>query len=367
MPSLQCQIAQSDFSNGAIDVETKSKDAMAGSDFLGAVRQRACASWERDFRSAGGVFMGADGIAIGIGKDLSDAAKAYFKRHPKLPPKGLAIVGVTVPTGVASFETLLGAIKNSKLTCFLVYAHGHNDGSGLYLQLAAPSSGVTGQQTTGPIVETLTRLCESDTKATDRELGFLGIDASDLGRLKGLMNDVRSKKIDVFEFRGCNLGRNPGTMKAFKTFLGATTFGAPDYYSFFGPSNVKTGKHWVDNNDKNLVAGDGDWHTYTYNLTNPDGTVISNIATDDALKPIRGNLVADSVATMQRFVKSYIDPQDSFDQRETSVLLHGMWDTGKRKIDTSAVDNPIGTDPNFVDPHAILPNTDEYKNHVVYI
>ena len=312
----------------------------------------------------------ADGIAIGVGDFLASSAKNYFQRHGKLPPNDLAVSNVSVPTGPAAFETLLLAIKQSSATSFLVYAHGHSDGSGLYVQLSARRGAPIGNQTTQNVLDAVLRIANSGKSPTKRELGFLGIQDAEFQTLVGLMHDVQGKQIDLFEFRGCNLGRNPGSMKTFKDFLAPKTFGAPDFYSFFGTSGVGIGKTYVDGNDNYKPNIDGlIWHTYKYSFDNPSGVVLSNIATDGALKPAKGFLTADSRDTVQRFVKTYVDPQDTFRAAETSILLHGMWDTGKRKIEKADLDAPIGKEPpKVIEPNMVLPyGSDDYKNHVIYV
>ena len=310
----------------------------------------------------------ADGIAIGVGGFLASSAKAYFKRHGKLPPKDLPISDVSVPKGAEAFETLLLTIKQSSATSFLVYAHGHSDGSGLYIPLSVSKGATVGNQTTADVLGAVVRIANSGKDPTKRELAFLGIADANFQTLIGLMHDVQGKHIDLFEFRGCNLGRNPASMKTFKDFFSAKTFGAPDLYSFFGDSPVGIGQDYVDNNDKYKPAeSDLIWHTYKYSFDNPSGVVLSNIATDGALKPAKGFLSADSLQTVQRFVVKYVDPQDTFKKGETSISLHGMWDTGKRKIEKADVNAPIGSEPKVVEPNMILPIDGDYTKHVIYV
>ncbi len=314
--------------------------------------------------------MLADGIAIGLEAFLNNSATAYFKKHKVLPPRDLAIASVSVPSGPASFENLLQAMKKSKQASFLVYAHGHSDGSGLYIKLASRKGGPIGQQTTFNNLELIIRLGEGDKPPNDRDLKFLGINKDELNRLTSLMQDMRNKNIDAIEFRGCNLGRNPSSMKNFKDFFGTKNFGAPDLYSFFGTSPVQIGQKLVDENEKRLPKmKDLDWHIYRYSFEQPAGILISNIATDGELKAKAGAIVADSVATVQRWVKKYVDANSTYEATERSVSLHGMWDTGKRKIDVKELENaPLGADVKVVEPNMILPiGSDDYKNHVIYV
>src|SRR6201986_3185976 len=142
----------------------------------------------------------ADAHAIGVGSFLASSAKAYFKRHGKLPPKDLPVSDVSVPNGAEAFETLLLTIKKSSASSFLVYAHGHSDGSGLYIQLSASKGAPVGNQTTADVLGAVLRIANSGKDPTQRELAFLGITDANFQTLVGLMKDVQGKHIDSFEF-----------------------------------------------------------------------------------------------------------------------------------------------------------------------
>ncbi len=307
-----------------------------------------------------------EAFTIGLGEFLSNGLKAYFKKFGRLPPKDLAIKTVTTLTGAESFETLLKAVKKSKETSFLVYAHGQSDGSGLFLRLALRRGAPTGVSTTANMLDLLMRLDGRDKPASDRELGTLGINKVEAENLIGLRRDIRAKKIDTLEFRGCNLGRNLNSVQKFKEFFGAKTFGAPDLYSFFGVSPIQIGQKYIAEHRKHRPGGD--WHEYSYTFENPSGTLVNNVATDANLKPAQGYIVADSLETVQRWVKQYIDSNGTYATKEGSLPLHGLWDTGKRKIDPKAIqDAPLGSDQALPGPAIIMPlGSNDYKDHVIY-
>ena len=154
-------------------------------------------------------------------------------------------------------------------------------------------------------------------------------------------------------------------MQSFKKFFGAASFGAPDLYSFFGTSTVNIGAKYVAEHRDHRPQGT--WYEYPYTFQNPAGTLVNNIAVDE-MKPVSGYAVADSLDTVQRWIKGYIDANGTYETKEGSALLHGMWDTGKRAVDTQAIrDAPIGGGPKLPDPTMFLPLEPNFKKHVIYI
>lgn len=312
----------------------------------------------------------AVGFTIDLGDFLSNSAISYFKQFKRLPPKDLGVSGVTAISGVPSLESLLNAVSASNQNSFLIYAHGQPDGNGLYIRIASRRGAAIGVSATTNVVTSLLTIEKNNKPPTDRQLGFLGIEKAELNRLVGLIQSIRGKKIEAVEFRGCNLGKNPASIKAFKELFSAKTFGAPDLYSFFGDSTVATGQQAMDGHlarrSRMESKGHREWHQSQYQFKNPDGTLLNNVSVGDNLKPMAGYIVADSAKTVDRFVKTYIDKDGSY--TGGNLTLHGMWDRGQHKIDISKMrDAPIEKEPELPPVKLIMPaGSEEYKQHVKY-
>lgn len=120
---------------------------------------------------------------------------------------------------------------------------------------------------TGADLEILNQIAGRErSDPTPAELQKLGIYNNDVSRLIALRERLHSKKIRAIEFRGCNLGRSPRSVRAFCSFFGAVRLGAPQLHSFFGDPAVLHGPGVVDSHE----AGHRGDRTYSY--TYPSGS-----------------------------------------------------------------------------------------------
>lgn len=304
--------------------------------------------------------MTATAFTIGLDTDLAGAVSNYFRKFRVLPPRALAVNATVTPSGTASFERLLRAIKTATTTSAVIVVHGHEDGSGLFLPLANRGRGTVGARTTHDKLQRLMAIAgRTPPQATANDRTELQLRDAEIGRLIGLMQDVRAKNIQAIEFRGCNLGRNARSVGRFREFFGARSFGAPSLHSFFGRNPVSTAA--------NVVASHASGHqgtTFTYSQTFSGKTCSCCIGVNDQRKPRNGHVIADDGATLDSWIQANFDPAGTLGQ-DRRLPIHGLWKFPELNLD----------DPDILanmDPRPIFPlqrnaqNQNLYRAHVVY-
>ena len=201
--------------------------------------------------------MMAHVITLGLGAGMNQDVQAWFRQFNYMPPLPLTAARVDTHEGAQTFEHLLQLVAASPHQRFILMAHGHEDGSGLFLKLAAGSGAGTEHKFLGRFMELADGAAFN---AYDRKT--LGIDNAGLGRILDLMRKIRAKKIDCIEFRACNLGRNTLGLDRFRRFFGARLAGAPDLHTFFGQGPVTTDPKMLDTHAQGHDTKT--WDTYEF-------------------------------------------------------------------------------------------------------
>jgi hypothetical protein len=296
----------------------------------------------------------------------SKHVKKYFETFSVLPPKDVVVSSTTTPSGPESFETLLRAVAASSSNEFVVVVHGFNTGNGLYLKLANRSKAAVGAQTTYQNLETILKIMARPTKApTADEMTKLELKKDDIAELIDVIEKVQAKKIKLVEFRGCNLGRNTHSVTQFRKVFGATSFGAPKLYSFFGESPIAAGSDVMGNHTS---SHEGTTHTYTQTINSK--TVHCCFGIDNARKPVNGHVVADDRNTLEAWVKNNFSSTATLGKKK-ALNTHGLWFIPEpKKIDLN--DPTAGLFEKEELPRPIFPRTvgdngqSEYQLHMVY-
>jgi hypothetical protein len=303
-------------------------------------------------------------LTLGINAGLSSAVSAYFTKFKILPPKSLAVSQTKTLTGANSFETLLNGILAEKTTTdFVIVVHGHETGNGLFLKLVTRDSTGAGFETTGEMLQIIMDVsARNPATATTEEKAKLQLTDAEITRLIGLMSKVRDKKLNLVEFRGCNLGKNASSLTRFRAFLGATTFGAPNLHSFFGKFPAKSGAQIMKDHTQSHASNT---EMYPSSLGGKNSAIC--IGLNDQKKPENGHIVADDATTMDLWIKANLDASNSLG-KDTTLAIHGLWEFRKPPAgDPSGIDPP----PRPIFPLAVAtdgPNKgkNEYALHVIY-
>lgn len=309
--------------------------------------------------------MPAQCFTLGLDAERAKHVKKYFELFSVLPPKDLMVAKTTTPSGPPTFETLLRAVAASPSNEFVIVVHGFDTGDGLYAKLANRANKAVGAQTTYKKLEIILKIMGRQTqKPTSGEREQLELQADDISELIKLIEKVQAKKIKLIEFRGCNLGRNPHSVAQFRKIFGATSFGAPKLYSFFGESPVGTGSHVMS-----IHADKHNGTTRTYSQTIDGKTCHCCFGINEKRKPRNGHIVADDKNTLQAWVKNNYSDTVNIDNKK-SLFTHGLWFIPEiKKID---LNDPDPLPPKEVPPRPIFPRTtaddgtNEYKMNVVY-
>src|SRR4029434_4692308 len=148
----------------------------------------------------GRVMMSAHVIALGLGAGLNKSVQAWFQQFNYLPPLPLTSVRVDTIDKDPTLEHLLALVAASPHQRLILMAHGHEDGSGLFLKMTAGSPMQAEHRFIGRLIE----LAEGQA-FNDYDKKHLGLDKAGLGRILALMKKVRDKKIDCIKFRAVNL------------------------------------------------------------------------------------------------------------------------------------------------------------------
>lgn len=301
-------------------------------------------------------------ITLGLGAGLNKDVQAWFRQFNYLPPLPLTAVRVDTHEGNETFERLLQLVAASSHQRFILMAHGHEDGSGLFLKLAAGSGAATEHK----FLERFMQLAAGATfDAQDRRL--LGIDRKGLDRILDLMRKVRAKKIDCIEFRACNLGRSTLGLDRFRRFFGARLLGAPDLHSFFGHGPVVTDPKLLDSHERGHDSKS--WESYEFphwlrpSDVKPD--LVCCFRVNSHNKPNGGHIAADSPARLDAWIKKYVMPGGK--QPAGDMALHGLWNTTRQIfLEPEDINEPLGGWGGPTHKKLILPATETYRKHIIY-
>ena len=131
--------------------------------------------------------MAAHVITLGLGAGMDQDVQAWFRQFNYMPPLPLTAARVDTHEGAPTthtFEHLLTLVAASSHRRFILMAHGHEDGSGLYLKLAKGSAAATEHKFLERLME-LAAGTGAAFNAYDRQ--HLGIDQAGVGRMLDLM------------------------------------------------------------------------------------------------------------------------------------------------------------------------------------
>jgi len=309
--------------------------------------------------------MSAHVIALGLGSGLNQSVRAWFQQFNYLPPLPLTAAQVDTVDKDPTLEHLLTLVAASPHQRFILMAHGHEDGSGLFLKLTAGSP----MQAEHRFIGRLNELADGQT-FNDFDKKHLGLDKAGLGRILGLMQKVRAKKIDCIEFRACNLGRNTLGLDRFRRFFGARLLGAPDLHTFFGHGPVVTDPKLLDTHQKGHVGGE--WQTYEFpHWLRPSDVkpeLVCCFRVNSHHKPDGGHIAADSPGRLEAWIKKFVMPGGK-PPAKGDMALHGIWNTTKQIIlEPEDINEPLGGwgSAGGTDKRLILPATENYRKHIVY-
>jgi hypothetical protein len=327
---------------------------------------------ERDDAAHGGApwggraMMAAHVITLGLGPGMNQDVQAWFRQFNYMPPLPLTAARVDTQEGAQTFEHLLKLVAASPHQRFILMAHGHEDGSGLFLKLAAGSGAATEHKFLERLME-LAAGTGAAFNAYDRQ--HLGIDQAGVGRMLDLMRKVRDKKIDCIEFRACNLGRHTLGLDRFRRFFGARLAGAPDLHTFFGQGPVTTDQKMLDTHEQG--HGGGTWQTYEFphwlrpRDVKPD--LVCCFRINAHKKPNGGHIAADSPARLDAWIKKYVMAGGK--QPKGNMALHGLWNTTRQIfLEPEDINEPLGGwgSSGGTEKRLILPLTETYRKHIIY-
>ena len=302
-------------------------------------------------------------ITLGLGPDMNQDVHLWFRQFNYLPPLPLSAARVDTHEGAQTFEHLLTLVARSPYQRFILMAHGHEDGSGLYLKLAAGSAAATEHKFIGRLNELADGAAFND---YDRKK--LGIDKSGLKRILDLMQTIRAKRIDCIEFRACNLGRDTLGLDRFRRLFGARLLGAPHFHSFFGHGAAITDRKMLDTHEKGHIGGTT-WETYEFphwlrpRDVKPD--LVCCFKLNDQKKPRGGHVAADSPARLDAWIKKYVMAGGR--QPKGDMALHGLWNTTRQIIlEPEDISEPLGGWGGPTPKRLILPLTENYRKHIIY-
>jgi hypothetical protein len=265
--------------------------------------------------------MGATAIATNLSQALSDAVKAYFAKFSVLPPRNLRVDATVVLGGPKSLENLMDAMLAAKQQKeFVVITHGFEDGSGLFLKLATRAGSAVGAQVKFDILTRLMTIAARDPlKVLPDDLTKLDITEKEIERLIDKMKKLQALGITAIEFRGCNLGRNVSSVAEFRKFFGAASFGAPKLHSFFGTGPAKAGSDILKVHAK---AHTDPTVTYTQMLGGKPCHCC--IGLDEHRKPMNGHVVAEDLATIDKWIQANFSPTATLGS-DSTLPTHGLW------------------------------------------
>lgn len=303
-------------------------------------------------------------ITIGLDNFLNDAIKTWFRQFRDQPPVPLTAAKVDTYSrnhATDTFESLLTRMAASPYANFVLIVHGYEDGSGLYLPLTHRRGSAQAMATH------LQRLMDLDAPSASfaaDDQKRLGLDRQDVQRLLDLMHKIRDKRIGCIEFRACNLGRNLHSLGTFRRFFGARRLGAPDLWSFFGSGAALVGEKLLATHRQGHRGGDWVTYQFPYALQDPPNLVCCFML-DHKNKPAGGHVAADSIETLDAWIKTYLMPTGS--PPKGFMAIQGLWVAGRQVIlQPDEVNTPLGTWGSESGRRLILPQTEFYRRHIVY-
>ncbi len=199
-------------------------------------------------------------------------AKSYYRMFPYEPIPKIkdAQVRPTIPIPNMTVESLLKKILMRRKKNILIVAHGTTDGlslpivksSDIRLQLKAEDPGAPPLTSTVPGALKIL-LDNQNQKLSDADAAKkLYMKPNAFTKLKELIKNVQTMKLNHVELRSCNTGKNPAALKALKEFFGASSLCAPteaDVYislNFGKPTKNKDDWNaWVKENHKPIIEG----------------------------------------------------------------------------------------------------------------
>jgi hypothetical protein len=313
--------------------------------------------------------MAAHVITLGLGAGMDQDVQAWFRQFKYMPPLPLTAARVDTHEGAPTthtFEHLLTLVAASSHRRFILMAHGHEDGSGLYLKLAKGSAAATEHKFLERLME-LAAGTGAAFNAYDRQ--HLGIDQAGVGRMLDLMRKVRDKRIDCIEFRACNLGRNTLGLDRFRRFFGARLLGAPDLHTFFGHGPVTTDPKMLDTHAQGHDTKTWDTYEFPHWLRPRDikPELVCCFRINAQKKPSGGHIAADSPARLDAWIKKYVMAGGR--QPKGDMALHGLWNTTRQIfLEPEDINEPLGGwgVSGASEKRLILPLTVTYRKHIIY-
>jgi hypothetical protein len=316
-------------------------------------------------------------ITLGLNQALNESIRAWFREFNFMPPVPLQAAQVDTVTGTASFEGLLQRMVDSVHKNFILIIHGHEDGSGLYLQLAPGQAKV---HTSHLDLQELMDVDAGLTQMSAKDRATMGIGKPHINRLLDLMRRVRQKQLGCVEFRSCNLGKNSISLSRFRQFLGAKVVGAPNLHTVFGVVPLVIRQDF-DKFHKHFHPG-SNWETYNFPnaLTDPD--LVCCFRLNELQKPeFGGHIATDTSASADAWIQKWIMPSGRHTGK--TMAMHSLWIADRIvpgqgpgshprhvpvAIEFEAADfkDPLGGWGGPPVRRLIPPLSENYKKHIIY-
>jgi hypothetical protein len=316
-------------------------------------------------------------ITLGLSGALNNSIRAWFREFDFLPPIPLRAAHIDTVTGPVSFENLLQRLVDSVYTNFILIIHGHEDGSGLHLNLAP---GQTKMHTDHRDLQELMDVDAGVAKMNRADMATMGIKKPHIDRLLDLMHRVRQKRIGCIEFRSCNLGRNILALNRFRQFLGARLAGAPDLHTVFGVVPVVIRPDF-DHFHMHLHPG-GNWETYKFPNALTEPHLVACFQLNALQKPESGGHVAtDKAVTLDAWIKQWIMPTGHHTGKQ--IAMHALWIADRKVVahdpkskprfvpaaiafEKADLTDPLGGWGGPAVRRLIPPLSENYKKHIIY-
>lgn len=316
-------------------------------------------------------------IMIGLNAALSKSIRAWFQAFNFLPPLALTAGQVESASG-NSFEFIMQRMLASPLRNFILIIHGYEDGAGLYIKLAE------GQSMPHTTHHDLQRLMDFDAGGpplSPADHAKMGLANPAVTRLLDLRHQLLAKKIEIVEFRSCNLGRNPLSLGRFRKFLGARQAGAPDLHTVFGLVPSVTGTLHMQKHTRSHT-GQGKWTTYNFPRALGTPNLVACFALNDLGKPeYGGHIVAETNAVLDAWISKYLKAGAGRTGQE--LPMHGLWTadrivpgTGSQParrvvsaifMEPEDLNEPLGGFGPVDDVRRIIfPLSENYAKHIIY-
>lgn len=319
-------------------------------------------------------------ITLGLDAPMNKNIHAWFTQFNFLPPLGLVAAKVdTIDAHASSLEHLLALITASHHRNFILIIHGHEDGSGLWLELTKHQAKA---HTSHFDLQRLMDLDAGGPHMSRHDFVTMGIGQRDVQGILDLRHKVLGKRIDCIEFRSCNLGRNTLSLDRFRRFFGARLAGAPDLHTVFGLIPVVLGPKMMKDHI-HFHPGKAHWETYNFPSALVEPDLVACFALNELSKPESGgHIVADNADVLDSWIKKYIKRDAS--HKSGDMAIHALWVADRvvppkaKHEKTRLVPAAIIMEPeDYKDPlggfgprddirRLILPLSENYAKHIVY-